>query len=169
MQRQLAPESRRTEESQKVLLDVERGKQMFPGMQDFVDDGKAGLDSTYLTNVQLAGRLALRKRLLHVLHILRITRHVCQLKQVPDRSGTFHPATCLHPSHVSCNCKPFWHRGHGLQTHLVGKAMLQVAPPASYCLPASPHPGDVSHCYPMAWPVAPLSLAETVQTGFASL
>jgi len=22
--------------------------------------------------------------------------------------------------------------------------MLQVAPPASYCLPASPHPGDVS-------------------------
>ena len=92
MQRQLAPESRRTEESQKVLLDVERGKQMFPGMQDFVADGKAGLESTYLTNVQLAGRLALRKRLLHVLHILRITRHVCQLKQVPDRSGTFHPA-----------------------------------------------------------------------------
>ena len=44
--------------------------------------------------------------------------------------------------------------------------MLQVAAPASYCLPASPHPGDVSHPCPMAWPVACFSLAETVQTGF---
>ena len=44
---------------------------MFPGMQDFV--GRLGLGSTWLTIVQLAGRLALRKSLLHVLHILRIT------------------------------------------------------------------------------------------------
>ena len=31
-----------------------------------------------------------------------------------------------------------------VETHLAVVAMLQVAPPASYCLPASPHPGDVS-------------------------
>ena len=148
---------------------TQQGKQMFPGMQDFVDGGKAGQGSTCWTIVQLADWLALRKRLLHVLHILRITRHVCQLKQVPDCSGNFHPASRMHPRPLSRHHEPFWYRGYRLRTHLVVKAMLQVAAPASYCLPASPHPGDVSHSCPMAWPVARFSLAETLQTGFASL
>ena len=35
--------------------------------------------------------------LLYVLHILCITRHLGQLKQVLDCSGNFHPAFCMHP------------------------------------------------------------------------
>ena len=46
---------------------------MFPGMQDFAGGGRARYGFTCLTNVQLAARLALRKRLLHVLLVLRIT------------------------------------------------------------------------------------------------